>query len=85
MPSSDRAINPRKALKVNKEKLNNISHLYVSHFEVNNRDAVLKQLSDIFNTYLKHAENVVLEGSKFPIIKLTESSQGSVGVGVAVS
>lgn len=72
-------------LQVFKEKVHIVSHLCVSHFEANNPDAVLKQLSDISDTYLKHAENLVLEAIKLPIIKLTQTSQGNVGVGAAVS
>lgn len=56
-----------------KEKVNSVSHLCVSHFKVNNLDAVLEQLSDISDTYLKHAENLVLEAIKLPIIKLTQT------------
>lgn len=44
-----------------------------------------KQPFDASDTYLKHAENLVLEAVKLPIIKLTQTSQGNVGVGAAVS
>lgn len=65
-----------------KEKVN---RLCVAHFEVHNPDAVSEQLSDISDTHLRHAENLVREAINLPITKLTQTSQGNVGVGAAVS
>lgn len=46
---------------------------------------MLEELSDVSDDFLRHVENLVLEYIKLPIIKLTQTSQGNVGVGAADS
>lgn len=46
---------------------------------------MLEELSDVSDTFLRHVENLVLEYIKLPIIKLTQTSQGNVGVGASDS
>ena len=57
----------------------------MSRCDVNNSDAVLDQLPVISDTYLNHAEHWVLEAIKLLIIKVTQTSQGNVRRGAAVS
>lgn len=54
-------------------------------FKVNDPDAVWEHLTETSDIYFKQSENGVLEPIKLPIIKLSETRQGSVWVGVAVS
>lgn len=62
-----------------------VNRLCVAHFEVHDPDAASEQLPDISDTHLRNAENLVREAINLPITKLTQTSQGNVGVGAAVS